>query len=88
MTQVYTYPERKEIFADSIEDLEAKAEELEAEYFVAMTKISKTEGTYRQTFIKQAETDQALFPSVEPEKEEEAEEGGEGGNEPTPEPEH
>ena len=70
MTQVYTYPERKEIFADSIEDLQTKAEELEAEYFVAMTKPCKTEGTYRQTFIKQAETDQALFPSVMDKEEE------------------
>ena len=74
MTQVYTYPERKEIFADSIEDLQTKAEELEAEYFVAMTKPCKAMGTYRQTFFKQAATDQALFPSVEPEKEEESEE--------------
>ncbi len=74
MTQVYTYPERKEIFADSIEDLEAKAKELEEDGFAPLTKICKTEGTYRQTFFKQAETDQALFPSVEPEKEEEAEE--------------
>ena len=84
MTQVYTYPERKEIFADSIEDLEAKAEELEAEYFVAMTKPCKAMGTYRQTFIKQAETDQAEFPYVKIEEESEAEaeegEGGEGGN--------
>lgn len=69
MTQVYTYPERKEIFADSIEDLEAKAEELKEEFFVPMTKISKTEGTYRQTFIKQAETDQAEFPYVVNEEE-------------------
>ena len=82
MTQVYTFPERKEIFADSIEDLQTKAEELEAEYFVAMTKPCKAMGTYRQTFIKQAETDQPFFPSVmDKEKEEEAEEE-EGQNEP------
>ena len=87
MTQVYTYPARKEIFADNVDELNEKAEELAEDGFAPLTKICKTEGTYRQTFFKQAETDQALFPSVEPEKEEEAEEGGEGGNEPTPEPE-
>ena len=89
MTQVYTYPERKEIFADNVDELIEKGDELIEEGFIAMTKICKAMGTYRQTFFKQAETDQALFPSVEPEKEEEAEEGsegGEGGNEPTPEP--
>lgn len=74
MTQVYTYPERKEIFADNVDELNEKAEELEEDGFSPLTKICKAMGTYRQTFYKQAETDQALFPSVEPEKEEEAEE--------------
>lgn len=88
MTQVYTYPERKEIFADNVEELQTKAEELAEDGFAPLTKICKAMGTYRQTFFKQAETDQALFPSVEPEKEaEEGGEGGEGGDNPTPEPE-
>ena len=83
MIQVYTYPERKEIFADNIEELESKAEELVEEGFVAWTKPCKAMGTYRQSFYKQAATDQAQFPCVADLEEEETEseegEGGEGG---------
>ena len=73
MTQIYTYPERKEIFADDVEELQTKAEELAEEGFAPLTKISKAMGTYRQSFYKQAETDQAQFPCVA-DLEEEAEE--------------
>lgn len=75
MTQVYTYPERKEIFADNVDELNTKAEELAEDGFAPLTKICKAMGTYRQTFFKQAATDQAQFPCVEPEEEEEAKEG-------------
>ena len=77
MTQVYTYPERKEVFADNIEELESKAEELVEEGFAPWTKPCKAMGTYRQSFIKQAETDQPQFPCVV-DAEEESGEGGEG----------
>ena len=66
MVQIYTYPERKEIFADDIEELNEKAEELAEEGFAPLTKLHKAVGTYRQTFYKQAETDQAIFPSTLP----------------------
>ena len=82
MTQVYTYPERKEIFADDVEELKTKAEELEEDGFAPLTKICKAMGTYRQSFYKQAATDQAQFPCVadlEEETESEEGEGGEGG---------
>ena len=71
MTQTYTYPERKEIFADDIDELKEVVDALVEEGFVPMTKPCKAMGTYRQTLIKQAETDQPLFPSVEIEEEEE-----------------
>ena len=69
MVQVYTYPERKEIFADDIEELKSKATELIENGFSAWTSPCKAMGTYRQSFIKKAETDQAQFPYVVEESE-------------------
>ena len=65
MVQVYTYPERKEIFADNEEELLEKAEALKEDNFWPMSDWHKSMGTYRQTFLKMANTDPALFPSEE-----------------------
>ena len=69
MTQTYTYPERKEVFADNIDELKEVADALLEEDFVPMTKPCKAMGTYRQTFIKHASTDKAEFPYVVNEEE-------------------